>query len=280
MTRYEKISSVLGMLGFVVGVIALVVSVWGHVRTNELHNERMRFDDQQRRSKLVLQIGRDRNQKNIKFSRHEMPLGYSAVYKQQYKVILNNIGFQPASIINWRVVGKTPMVSEETGEYMYGWYKEMGPWFYAADGTEIVLPFTVEPNNPRKIVIEVGVRVPSAAWNAVSQDLSFDKEYDYYKAESAFLERGYPQFGQCTPNQVSKPPGVTVVSYGPGLYYQEFILYLIKGDAVQVKATFSSGISDSYVQGENSGTSWEKWSSCPTTPSKPTPVPRAVYGKR
>lgn len=258
MTKYEKISSILGVLGFFVGVFALAVSVWGHIRTSELHEERLAFDQEQRKSKVVIQIGRDINQDKLVFEPYKGQSEYGAIFKQRYNLIINNIGLQPASINDWRIVGKSQIVSPDTGKNMYGWYDGMGPLFYTKDGTQVSAPLTIEPNKPQKLVIEVGVRVPLFAWKSVANNITLDKEYDYYKAENIFSERGYPQFGQYQLNHVSGHGELTAMAYGPGLYQQDFILYLTKGDGSQVSAKFSPNISDFFIQGENSGTSWEE----------------------
>lgn len=257
MTQYEKTSSVLGILGFLVSLVALALAGWGHYRANELHAERMLFDEEHRKSKVVVQIGRDLQQRSVTFTEYKGPWEYGAVFRQRYNVVLNNIGFQPASITDWQVLGRTSMISEETGEHLYGGFNGMGPWFYTADGIEEVLPITIDPNKPRKLIIEVGVLVPSAAWNAVAHQFRFDDNYDYYEAEAAFSERGHPQFGQYALNQVSRHGGLTTMAYGPGPYHQDFLLHLTKGNGVRVSAKFLPSISASFVQGENSGTSWE-----------------------
>jgi hypothetical protein len=257
MINNAKAGPLLGILGFLVSIIALIISILGYNQTNKQYDERIEFDKEQRKSKLVIQIGRDLQQQNIQFLEYTGPYGYSALFQQRYNLILNNNGFQPASITEWRVVAQSPIFSQENREFLFGWYHGMGPKFYTQNGMEIRPPFTIAPNSPKKIIMEVGVRVPTPAWNSVSHILAFEKEYDYYQAESVFSKRGYPQFGQYMLNSVSQHHNLDVMSYGNGPYHQNFNLYLTKGDGAQVEATFFTNISDAFIQGENSGTSWE-----------------------
>lgn len=257
MTKYEKISSILGVFGFFIGLSALVVSVLGYFRAYDLHKERIAFDEEQRKSMVVIQIGRDINQETLVFEKYEGPFEYGAIFKQRYNLIINNIGLQSASIVDWRVVGSSQMVAPDTGKYMYGWYQGMGPWFYSKTGEPINTPVIIDPNKPHKLVVEVGVRVPLFAWKAVSDNVSLGKRYKYYDVENIFMERGYPQFGQYQLSRVSQHKDLSVTAYSSGPYQQDFILYLTKGDGTQVSAKFLPSISDSFIQGENPGTSWE-----------------------
>jgi hypothetical protein len=87
--------------------------------------------------------------------------------------------------------------------------------------------------------------------------LSFGEKYKYTNADKIFSDRGYPEFGQLQINKISHGKELSTTAYGPGLYMQDFQIYLIKGDGSRVKAVFSHHINDFFIQGENSGTFWE-----------------------
>lgn len=176
--------------------VSLAVSILALIVAYSTHLERTAFDRAQSKSNIVIQVERDINQKNITFEKYEGDPEFSAIFKQRYNLIINNIGFRPASIINWSVLGKPFIRTPYSTRNAYGSYQGMGPLFFTEDDIPIKLPLTIEPNKPQKFIILVGVRVPKIAWKAVVHKLEIDKEYNYYEAEAIFSEYNYSQFGQ------------------------------------------------------------------------------------
>lgn len=150
MTRFEKI---LGILGLVIGLLALFMSILSYLATEKLQNERIAFDKELSKSKIVIQIGRDIHQETLVFEQYEDLPEFGAIFKQRYNLIINNIGLQPASITDWSVVGKSQMKDPDTGKNMYGWYKGMDLWFYTKGGAPVNFPISIEPKKPQMFVI-------------------------------------------------------------------------------------------------------------------------------
>lgn len=255
MEKNEKISLALSVFGVVIASIALGVSIWGHVRTNDLHEERMIFDEKLRMSKVVLKIGRNLNQNVIVFKEStNVREGYGASYEQEYNLIIDNIGFQSASITSWDVSVKSQMLDPDTGKNMYS---NVNFKIFDNKGNLVELPISIKPKQPRKLTLIVNVKIAKIAWNSVANKLKFGEKYNYNDTDKIFNNRGYPEFGQLQINQILHGKELSRTDYGPGPYMQDFHMYLIKGDGTQVKAVFSHHINDFFIQGENSGTFWE-----------------------
>jgi len=224
-----------------------------------MHEERIAFDEKLRHSKLVMQIGRSDSQDSIIFQSFESPMGeYGAIYRQRYNLIINNIGYQDASVTEWRVLSRSIEKHPETHEHLIGWFSGMKPRIYNMRGDIAEFPIKIEPNSPIKLVLEVGVRVPAFAWNSVISELSFNTQYNYYEVEDIFRKKGHPQFGQLQLNRVSRGSELSMIAYGEGVYKQVYYLGLTKGDCREVMGTLTHNISDSFIQGENGGTSWHE----------------------
>ncbi|GEM_PF-3490441 len=224
-----------------------------------MHTERIIFEEKARKSKLVVQIGRDMRQATIVFNKLAFSDDiYGALYKQKYNLILNNLGFQEASITSWDIMYKSHEIDTKTGKNYYGKFLGMNPKFYQDNGSEVNLPLSVKPHQPIKLSLEIAVRIPLTSWNAVSNVVTFDKEYSYHHVEKIFNDCGYLQFGQLELKEISHGQELSRMAYGPGILFQEYSLLITKGSGEQVKANFSHNINDFFIQGENDGTGWDK----------------------
>lgn len=256
MTKFEKISISIAFLGFFTAALSLGVSYLSYKKSIETTEEQAEIQKELRSSKIVLQIERS-SQPKIKFENFDDSYsGYSAIYTQKYNLIINNLGFQAGSIIDWRVLYRSSEISQETGEHMYGWFRGMNQKLFNKDGSEIDFPITIDPNTPQKLILEIGVRVPNFAWSAVESQLKYGELYSYYEVEEIFRKVGYPQFGQLQLDRITNGRYLSTTSYGEGVYAQHYLLYLTKGDGTEVSAKFSHNINGSFIQGQNGGTSW------------------------
>lgn len=254
MSRNKKTSNVLSLLGLLIAFLSFLVAVWAiiisnkaNTRTIELTEKQIVLETDLRKSKLVLQIGRVEKQDKIKFEKYTVSnQEFSAIFKQKYKLIINNLGFQSASVISWLVYFKFSSNDSTRKDIGYGWYNGMGPWFYETDGKLIEPPLTIAPNQPKTLMVEVGIRVPNNAWNKVKSNIIFNKEYDYSYAEEIFTDNGFPFFGQLKLSEKSSNRKV----YSIGNYYHDFLVILFKGDGSQVSANFSHSINSDLIQGE------------------------------
>lgn len=112
---------------------------------------------------------------------------YAVTYDQEYKRIINNLGYHDAAITDWRVLLKSKSDQSPKGEDHYVFYRGMGPSFFNIDGSQIELPVTIKPSQPKKIMVKVNVSVPREAWASVSDNIKCYKKYNYFEAEKYFL---------------------------------------------------------------------------------------------
>ena len=117
----------------------------------------------------------------------------------------------------------------------------MGPRYFDTDGNELTLPISIEPNKPKKITLEVGVKVPIKAWNKLADSITYNKIYEYRKIEKKFSEIGHPFMGQLDLIEDN--------AYGDKGNLQKYHLYITKGDGKRIKVWFSHNVSD-HIQGE------------------------------
>ncbi|CCZ80405.1 uncharacterized protein BN709_02458 [Odoribacter laneus CAG:561] len=249
MTKFEKLSLIVASLGFLISTIALVIGIYSNRESTALLMRQISLEESLKESKIVLSIERNICQDTILFRDDLYSDEYYAVtYDQEYKLIINNLGYHDAAITDWRVLLKSQENLAHTGKENYAFYRGMGPLFFDIDGSEAGLPVTIKPNQPKKIIVKVGVRVPKEAWASVSDHIECYKKYNYFEVEKYFQEKRFPDFGQLELKSVNQK----MAGYGEGKYYHHFILKVRKGEGYEVTAEFSHDVSD-YLQGEVPG---------------------------
>lgn len=238
MKKVNKINIALGKWSFLISLIALGVSIYFGIRSNDLVKRQIALEEEAMKSKIVAQIEIDYNQENIEFYRIDLD-DAEAYYRQKYSLILNNIGQVNGSVTEFDLNLKTK--NPITNKPAYGGFTGMGPWFYNDQGFELKLPFSIEPNKPRKIILEVGVKVPIKAWSKVKDSIQYGETYNYSEIRELFLEKGHPFIGQLD------KMGET--GYGDKGNLQKYFLFITKGDGRRIKTKFVHNVSP-YIQGE------------------------------
>lgn len=247
---YKKPSLLVSIAGVLISLGALGFSYYSFSWTYEIDEKQTELSQKQTaiskkqlqlekklsRSKVIIQIRRLRKQKKVKFVPINHRDKYSALYRQKYKLLINNTGHKPASIINWRIVNKNTPERLQNG---YVVYDGLNPSFYDQENTSVSPPLTIELENPLELTLEIGVRIPSKAWKVVREDLKFNKEYDYYKASRVFNRHGYSAFGQGSLSRINKGERATSRHFSRNNSYQKFKLILTLGNGETVSAKFS-----------------------------------------
>lgn len=238
MKKIDKINIKFVKLSLILSLIAIGISIYFGIQSNHYVQKQIELEEKSTQSKLVAQIEIDYGQNSVIFE--EINLSeYKTFYKQKYILLLNNIGQVNTSITDFYVTVESKMFNSD--KIGYGSFSGMGPSYYNIDGEKLNLPISIEPNKPKKIVMEVGVKVPLKAWKKTSNILEFNQVYDYWETEEIFQKIGHPAMGQLDLIKDS--------AYGDKGYLQKYHLNITKGDGKRVGTWFHHHVSN-HLQGE------------------------------
>lgn len=240
LTPFEKSSLIVGSLGAIFGIPAIILSIITYNQTERIAERQVELETELRQSKIVIQIECDSKQSTVQFTKLRYRDGeYTVSYKQNYNIIINNLGYVDASITAWDVQLEVKSMIDST-KVAYGKFEGMEPSFYY-EGKSVSLPISISPNKPQKITLEVGVMIRETAWEATNGELQFNGVYDYQKAEDIFMRAGYPFFGQ-----LDRVTG----GFNDEGHLQRYFLIITKGDGKELSATFFHNLNSFLIQGE------------------------------
>lgn len=166
----------------------------------------------------------------------------SVLFRQRYKIILTNNSFNPESVVEWRFW-------ELRGEKGGGSYAGMNFPLVDQAGAPLTLPLSIAAKESKTFYLDIGQKIPAAAWDAAGKNVKIDTEMDWYAADEIFSDAAYPFFGQLSPGSSSLYQDLQVQHWGAGPSYQEFQVVFSKADGQGVSAKLSLAASDS-PQGE------------------------------
>ena len=130
MTKFEKLSLIVASLGFLISTIALVIGIYSNRESTALLMRQISLEESLKESKIVLSIERNICQDTILFRDDLYSDEYYAVtYDQEYKLIINNLGYHDAAITDWSVLLKS--------QRKFGSYREGKLCFLSRYGTFI-----------------------------------------------------------------------------------------------------------------------------------------------
>ena len=211
--------------------------IWQHFDTKATENV-------QNQSKITMRIGALRN--NIIFNKVE--ISDRIVYRQRYKCVLSNEGSIDEGIIHWDIYHLDEQAFGGEKRVRYAWYAGMNPRLTDENNRDISLPLNISARENKVVYIEVGMIVPTTAWEAVSDKIELNKPVEWYQAESIFSKAGYPFFGEFTPTETNQSGNF--IAYEAGDLYQSFSIRFIKTNDYQITGEFSINVNDLYKQGE------------------------------
>ena len=247
MTKYEKVS-------IFFSICALLISSLGYYNSNTQYQERKEFDKKLRQSQVTIQMGKNREQKNILFKKINFFKKYSAIYEQEYTLILNNIGFESATITFWKVDKLSYETYNGKKTQMYGSFLGMNPKILDMQNNEVIFPVVLEPKKALRLKLKIGILVPTIAWNALKNQIKYDTEYSYTDITQKFSDKGYPEFGQYSLAKTKIGDPFIVNSYGENEFLSKFLLTLTKENGQTIQAKFFPSASEYTIQGNNIGT--------------------------
>jgi len=251
MTKYEKISIFLSTF---FSTCALIVSLLVYFSSNTQYQDRKEFDEKLRQSQVTIQMGKNREQKNILFKKINFFPKYSAIYDQEYTLILNNIGFESTTITFWNVDKLSYTMKDGKKTQMYGAFLGMNPRIVNMKNQEVVFPIVLEPKKALRLKLKIGILVPTPAWNELKDQIKFDTEYNYSDIAQKFSDIDYPEFGQYSLAKTKIGDPFQVNSYGENEFLSKFLLTLTKENGQTIQAKFFPSVSEYTIQGNNIGT--------------------------
>lgn len=247
MTKYEKIS-------ILFSACALIVSLLVYYSSNTQYQDRKEFDEKLRQSQVTIQMGKNREQKNILFEKINFFPKYSAIYDQEYTLILNNIGFESTTITFWKVDKLSYTMKDGKKIQMYGTFLGMNPRIVNMENQAVIFPIVLEPKKALRLKLKIGILVPTLAWNELKDQIKFDTEYNYSDIEQKFNDIDYPEFGQYSLTETKIGDPFKVNSYGENEFLSKFLLTLTKENGQTIEAKFFPSASEYTIQGNNIGT--------------------------
>ncbi len=239
MKKADKVNISLAKLSFAVSIIALGTSIYFGSKTTVYTQRQIELDELSQKSKLVARITINDAQKTIEFQQINTDES-RAIYRQQYILVLNNIGHIDVSITDMDITLLNKRLDSDSVTFQK--FSGMDPTFLDFDGSRIDLPIFIEPNKPMKLMLEVGVKIPKASWEKLPDSIQYNRAYNYKNIEQIFLTTGHPFMGQLD--------SIDDISYGDKGNLQEYILIITKGDGSLVSVQFLHNVSD-YLQGES-----------------------------